>query len=142
MNNELSPREQRAVGHAVGRATGRGGERAAETVEAERWVAPPVDVYENEQEWLLLADLPGVQQDGLHLHLDRRELLIEGRRKVTGAGAPLAREFGATSYRRVFQLPSGVDAEKVAAEVKCGVLTLHLPKTEALRPRRVAVKAG
>lgn len=126
MNTELNKREQRAV----------------ETVEQERWLAPPVDVYENEQEWLLLADLPGVQQDGLRLHLDRSELLIEGRRAAAAPGAPLAREFGGASFRRVFQLPSGVDAEKVAAEVKCGVLTLHLPKTEALRPRRVAVKAG
>lgn len=117
-------------------------EQELERAEAQRWITPLVDVYENNQEWLLVADLPGVEQNELRLHLDKSELTIEAARKPTVAAAMLAQELVGGSYHRVFELPAGVDSEKVSAELQNGVVTVHLPKTEALKPRRIAVRAG
>ena len=117
-------------------------EQELERVEHERWITPLVDVYENNQEWLLIADLPGVEKGDLRLHLDKSELTIEATRKATVEGTALARELVEGNYRRVFELPAGVDGEKVSAELKEGVVAIHLPKTDALKPRRIEVRAG
>lgn len=105
-----------------------------QVVEQERWQAPLVDVYENEDEFLLAADLPGIEHEQLRIDVDKDQLTIEGR--FPGD------ELRWTGYRRQFQLPGGTDYEKVAAELKQGVLWLHLPKAAEIKPRRIAVKAG
>lgn len=110
-------------------------ERRPETLEQHHWVSPAVDIYENEAEWLILADVPGVAKDGLTLHLEQRELVIEGKRGD-------AEKIGWTGYRRTFALPSGVDGAKVAAELDRGVVQIHLPKSEAIKPRRIAISAS
>ena len=107
-----------------------------ETVQNERWLRPAVDVYENENEWLIVGDLPGIEKNALDLHLEGKELTIEGKRP---GGED---EFNCGSYRRVFELPRGVDAEKVSAALHHGVFTIHLPKVAALKPRQIVVKAG
>ena len=107
-----------------------------ETVENTRWLRPAVDVYENESEWLIVGDLPGVETDELNLRLDGKELTIEAKRP----GSEEA--FNSGSYRRVFELPSGVDAENVSAALQHGVFTIHLAKVAALKPRQIVVKAG
>ena len=98
---------------------------------------PPVDVFENEQQWLITADLPGVIQDALALHLDKDELVLEARRDKQWTGTTHH-----AGYRRAFTLPSGIDAQKVTAQLKLGVVTIQLPKAEAIKPRRIQVKAG
>jgi HSP20 family molecular chaperone IbpA len=105
-------------------------------------VAPLVDVYENEQEYLLLADLPGVDKDALNISLHDEELLLEAQRTEANTASLVAGEFRGLDYRRTFTLPQGVDRAKVTAELKDGVLALRLPKAEALRPRRIEVRAG
>jgi HSP20 family molecular chaperone IbpA len=112
-----------------------------ETVEQTRWVAAPVDIYENEDELLLLADLPGVTADNLKIDIDNNELTVEGKRDER-VDSESASPFPVANYRRAFTLPSGIDHNKVAAEIKQGVLTLHLPKAEAIKPRRIEVHSG
>jgi HSP20 family molecular chaperone IbpA len=127
---------------ADGRSIESRNQDSAENVKERQVVAPLVDVYENEQEYLLVADLPGVDKDALNISLQEEEVLLEAQRAETGGARLVAGEFRAIDYRRTFTLPQGVDREKVAAELRDGVLRLHLPKAEALRPRRIEVHAG
>jgi HSP20 family molecular chaperone IbpA len=105
---------------------------------AERHVTPPVDVYENDEEILLWVDVPGVEQDGLTIQLDGGKLDLEARQPSAPAEAL---GFEALVYARSFGVPSSVDASKVSAELEQGVLKLHLPKSEAAKPRRIAVRS-
>lgn len=107
-----------------------------------RAVPPPVDIYENAEEVLVMADLPGIGKDSVTIHLDKGQLTIEGRRKNAGEGNELAVELGATAYRRSFVLPPGIQSDGITAELNHGVLRVHLPKSAALKPRQIQVKAG
>jgi len=99
-------------------------------------VAPAVDIFENKDELLILADLPGVAKEDLSIHFDKGQLTLEGR----------LREFGPDEepfdYRRSFVVPQGIDAEKISANLQSGVLRLVLPKPAAIKPRPIAVNAG
>jgi HSP20 family molecular chaperone IbpA len=117
-------------------------EKKPEAVTERHWVAPRVDIYENDAELLLLADVPGVNKNNLKIHMDKDQLLIEGQQEEETVGNALAREYQAVDYRRSFLLPAGIDATKISADLKQGVLYLHLPKSEALKPRQIEVKAG
>jgi len=92
-------------------------------------VTPKVDVFENADEYLLLADLPGVDKDALDLSWARGELTIEG-------------HVGDRYYRRAFTMPDGIDAANIAADLAAGVLTLHLPKSPEVKPRKIQVHAA
>ncbi len=104
--------------------------------------APLVDVYENQKEVLLIADLPGVKNQDLAVQIDADTLTIEGKRRHDPKGSPLALEFRASDYRRSFNLPAGVDRDRIEAHLEQGVLRLHLPKLAALQPRKIPIKAG
>lgn len=105
-------------------------------------VRPPVDIYENKEEYLVVADLPGVNSDTLEINLDADRLTLTGKNVDEAAGSVVEREYRLFDYARTFQLPNVVDRAKVSAELKNGVLTLHLPKVDAVKPRRIEVKAG
>jgi HSP20 family protein len=105
-------------------------------------LTPACDIYENKEEILLLADLPGVSTDQLRMNLDNDELTLEARREVAESGATLSAEYRACDFRRQFVVPPGIDGSKINAELKEGVLLLHLPKSEEIKPRQISVKAG
>jgi len=109
-----------------------------------RCYRPNVDVIESGEEMLLLADMPGVKPDDLDIRYERGELSIHAR--VTPRQDPnttyLLREYGIGDWQRSFRIGEGIDSERIQAELKDGVLTLHLPKTKELLPRQIAVKAG
>ena len=113
-----------------------------EPVQQRNWQAPPFDIYENKEELLLIADLPGVTTDHLEIHMDKNELTIEGLRTVVKHEHVLAQESEVCDYRRAFVVPHGIDEEKIKAETKYGVIRLHLPKSKAAKPRQIQVKAG
>lgn len=117
-------------------------ENKPEAVEDRAWVAPLVDVFENNDEVLLVADLPGVTQETLSINLDKDQLSIVGRVHEETVGHPVGREYQTVDYRRTFMLPGGIDPAKIAAELTQGVLHLHLPKSDAIKPRQIEVKAG
>ncbi|MFT3773517.1 MAG: Hsp20/alpha crystallin family protein [Minicystis sp.] len=97
--------------------------------------APPVDIYENKDEILILADVPGVSQDELAIHFDKDELTIEAHRAQT-SGDP------AFDYKRMFVVPRGIDAERIAASIQNGVLRLTLPKSASMKPRQISVTSA
>jgi len=105
-------------------------------------VAPVVDIYENDDEILLHADMPGVEKDKITVNVDNGTLTITGVRELETKGAASWEEFGDVEYRRTFSVPQTIDVEKVNAELKDGVLRLHLPKSEAAKPRQIEIKAG
>lgn len=106
-------------------------------------VHPRVDVFENEAEYLVIADVPGVNKDAIDVRFEDGELRLEAKR-AHGAvtGQPLAAEYRVADYRRAFAMPDGVDAEKIQAELANGVLKVHLPKSAAKRPRRIDIRAS
>jgi HSP20 family protein len=105
-------------------------------------VAPLVDIYENDDEILLHADMPGVKKDDIAVNIDNGKLSLSGLRKIEAAGAAQWEEFGDVEYKRIFSVPQAIDINKINAELKDGVLRLHLPKSEAAKPRQIEIKAA
>ncbi len=105
-------------------------------------VVPLVDIYENENEILLHVDMPGVEKDKITINIDNGRLHLSGLRKMDVKGAENWAEFGDAEYVRSFSVPQTIDVEKVNAELKNGVLQLHLPKSEAAKPRQIEIKAA
>ena len=99
-----------------------------------RQVAPLVDIYENEQELLVVADLPGVERDALRISLDPPELRILAR--STGIDGQ------AVEYARVFRVDERIDPDGISAALSAGVLRIRLKKTAALRPRRIEISSS
>ncbi|PLX49745.1 MAG: heat-shock protein [Desulfobulbaceae bacterium] len=105
-------------------------------------VVPSVDIYENDDEILLYADMPGVTKEAIAINLENGRLTINGHRKVCGSGTAQLEEFGEVEYERAFSVPQGIDINKVKANMTNGVLSLHLPKSDAVKPRQIEVQAG
>lgn len=104
------------------------------------YVTPEVDIFETNEGYLLEAEMPGVNKEGLEIMLEGNELAIVGRRnREAVAGEPIFRERAAADYRRVFELDPAVDARKISAKMHQGVLTLTLPKSDEVKPRRIPV---
>ncbi len=114
-----------------------------EQIQAEKtyYMMPAVDVYENDKEILLIADMPGVKKENLNIRLEKDELTIEGRRESFTEGTPLNAEWPECTYRRSFTINQSIDIDKVEAELKNGVLTIHLPKPETVQPKQIPVRA-
>ena len=112
-----------------------------EMVESGRYIAPLVDIYENHDEILVIADFPGVVQDNVHINLNKDQLQLEGRVTFGDLGTPLVAEYTPVHFRRAFLVPKGIDGTKINAELKAGVLTVHLPKSESLKPRQIPVRS-
>ena len=100
---------------------------------------PRVDIWENEKELTLTADIPGVEPDGLEIDLRDNVLTIMGKVKPEEDHRYILKEFGVGNYYRQFTLSEVIDQEKIAAGIKNGVLTLTLPKVEKAKPRRIEV---
>lgn len=102
---------------------------------------PRTDIYETENEIVLHANLPGVQPDGLDIHFTNGDLKILGRCEPRQQGMRyLWREYEVGHFHRSFHINEQIDADKIQADMKGGVLTITLPKSEAVKPRRIAVK--
>ena len=112
--------------------------------ELQRAVLPAVDVFEDDSGITLLADMPGVPKDQLELKVQADTLSIEGRvvsPTPEGLEAVYA-EVRIPRYRRTFTLSRELDASKVDASLKDGVLTLRIPKQAHAQPRRIEVQTG
>jgi HSP20 family molecular chaperone IbpA len=119
---------------------------APEKAYRKRTFAPPVDVFENADELLVVADLPGIAVESVALTVEKGTLTLTARAAAPGDGEPQKRarslEFEAVDYERTFRLPPGLDESRISAEAKNGTLLVHLPKAAEAKPRQVAVKAG
>jgi HSP20 family protein len=104
---------------------------------------PPVNVWEEGDNLLVEAELPGVKGEDLDISVVGDELMIKGRRTGGEDGVTYHRRERTTGeFARVLRLPFDVDADRVNASLNEGVLLIILPKSEAAKPRRVQVKAG
>lgn len=99
-------------------------------------VAPPVDVFENDDEFRIVTDVPGASADTITVRLDKDQLFIYAR-ETGDLPAVVAAE-----YSRTFVVPPGIDAKAITAELKDGVLSIRLPKSEVARPRTIQVRAS
>jgi len=107
-------------------------------------VLPPVDIVESEVGITLLADMPGVSKERLGVRIDGDNLLIEGSAevKVPENLQLLHSEVRNPHFRRSFTLSRELDTSKIEANLRDGVLRLHIPKAEEARPRRIEVNVS
>jgi HSP20 family protein len=107
------------------------------------WV-PPVDIYETDDALVLKAELPGISKDDVSIEIHQNTLILRGQRKHEAEVKEdryhrVERAYG--TFQRSFVLPTLVDQEHVQATYKDGVLELRLPKSEAAKPKRVAIQS-
>jgi HSP20 family protein len=101
---------------------------------------PEVNIFETKEGYVLEAEMPGVSKQSLEIMLEANEITLVGhRQKEAVTGEPLFRERALADYRRVFALDPAIDTAKIAARMDQGVLTLTLPKSERVKPRRIMV---
>src|SRR4051812_17639677 len=109
-------------------------------VAREEYLAPNVNVFETGDGYVIEAEMPGVNKTGLEITLEGSEITITGRRNPeTPAGEPLFRERAKADYRRVFELDPAIDTAKISAKIEQGILTVTLPKSEKVKPRKITV---
>lgn len=106
----------------------------------EAFAPPPVDIYEDDEGLVVVADLPGVEQSALDVRVDNGVLTIQGRSHYLASGTPIRREYELTGFFRQFQLPEEIETARIVAELTGGVLTLHLPRATPAPPRRIDVR--
>jgi HSP20 family protein len=106
------------------------------TVQGKRYharaIAPPVDVFENADEVLIIADVPGAPADSIDVRVENGTLILEAKRP---ADAGVEGDFA-----RTFRMPTGIDASSISAEAKNGTVLVRLPKIAAVKPRKIAVR--
>lgn len=118
-------------------------ETGAERTRSRPYFQPRVDIFELPEELTVVADMPGVESDGIDIRFEKGVLSIHGKvdaRQPAGTRY-FRREYGIGDYYRTFQVSEVIDAARITAEYAAGQLTLHLPKVEAVQPRKITVKA-
>ena len=106
----------------------------------QEYVSPEVNIFETKDGYVLEAEIPGVNKEGLEITLEGNEITIVGHRKnEMVAGSPVFRERALADYRRVFELDPAIDTAKITARMEQGVLNLTLPKSEQVKPRKIKV---
>ena len=111
-------------------------------VDADRMIAPAVDISESEHGLIVSAELPGLRKDQVKLTIEDGVLTISGEKKFEEEKKGtdyhrVERRYG--SFHRSFTMPSGVDADKAKAKFEDGVLTIEIPKSEAAKPKQLTI---
>ena len=115
-------------------------DRDPETRQTESFVTPVASVIEDGDGYTLRVEMPGVNKEGLEISMEGNELTIVGRRSLPAIdGTSIHRESRRNNYRRAFEIDPSIDAQKIAAKIDQGVLTVNLPKAEQVKPRKIAV---
>jgi HSP20 family molecular chaperone IbpA len=106
---------------------------------------PAVDIVEKPTELVILAAMPGAAIDKIDIRFEDRSLIIHAQiepRQDAATTHHLLHEYGVGDFHRVFQVNEDVDPRKIRAEYQAGVLAIHLPKAEAILPRKIEVQSG
>ncbi|MFQ3534347.1 MAG: Hsp20/alpha crystallin family protein [Aggregatilineales bacterium] len=102
----------------------------------------PIDAYMTDDALVLMADVPGLSPEDIHITFEGDTLTIRGEHKVNGEGRNyLLRERTVGKFERVLTINTPVDSDKIEASFENGVLTLTLPKAEAAKPKQITVRA-
>ena len=103
--------------------------------------SPRFDIWENDDEMILYGDLPGVMPEDLDVRFENPVLTIHGKVSPRHTDIKfLHGEYGIGDFHRTFTIGEVIDTEKISAELKNGVVIVHLPKSEKVKPRRIEVK--
>jgi HSP20 family protein len=108
------------------------------------WV-PPVDIFQNQDNLVLRTEVPGVDKDAIDVRVENGVLTLEGERKTDpdlDDETAFRRERVFGRFARSFTLPTSVDASRITAKYRDGVLEIVLPKAEAAKPKRVEIQAA
>lgn len=104
---------------------------------------PPVDIYESEDALYVLADMPGVEREGVTIDVRENQLILHGAVAAQGEEeCALLQEYAVGDYHREFTLGRIIDQGKIEASLKDGVLTLTLPKADIAKPRKIEIKTS
>lgn len=104
---------------------------------------PAVDIYESEASLTLVLDMPGVGIEGVSIDIENDQLSIRGTvPNGTSDGSMVLHEYSVGDYYRQFSLSNAIDRSKIEATMKDGVLRMVLPKADAVKPRKIEIKAG
>lgn len=104
------------------------------------FITPEVNIYETKDGYFLQAEMPGVNKSGLELTLENNTLTLVGRRQDrAAAGTAVQTESRRADFRRVFELDPAINTTRINARAEQGLLTVELPKAEAVKPRRVKI---
>ncbi len=104
---------------------------------------PRFDIFECDEELALFGDLPGVAGEDLDIRFENNQLIVHGKVAPRHDGREFVYgEYGIGDFYRVFNIGESIDSAKISAELSNGTLTLHLPKSEAVKPRKIAVKSS
>jgi HSP20 family protein len=116
-------------------------EGGPERTRGSSFLTPRVDIFESDTELTLLAEMPGVRPEDVDLQYNRGELVLHARvQPRERPGSVVLQEFAVGDFYRVFQIAESIDSSRIDAGCKNGVLTVHLPKLDAVQPRHVAVR--
>lgn len=137
---EFSTMESR-LDRLLGRPLSGGNSGEKETMTVTQW-SPLVDITEDDKEYMVKAELPELKKEEVKVTVENGELTISGERKFEKEEKGrkyhrIERSYG--SFMRSFTLPEGVNGEKVMADFKDGVLKVHLPKDEKVKPKTIEV---
>lgn len=108
-------------------------------------VFPPLNIFRNANgDAVIRAELPGVKPEQLSVTVERRRLTLSGERTPEGAenGGYHRRERASGKFSRSMELPADLDVDRADATFRGGVMTLHIPRAEAAKPRQISVKAA
>jgi HSP20 family protein len=112
--------------------------------QGESW-APPIDVYETKQGYVITAEVPGLAREQIELAVESARLTIQGRREARPAGAADAVHYhqverGHGTFKRTFEFTESIDADHVTADLTDGVLTISIPKVPPPPVRKIEVR--
>jgi HSP20 family molecular chaperone IbpA len=115
-----------------------------EATRAQPVFLPCTDIYERESEMIIIAQMPGVSRETADVSLEAGELRITGRiDRTTVDGHQLAyAEYETGDYERTFRITGDIDADRIDATMKNGVLRIVLPKSKQASPQKITVKGG
>lgn len=113
--------------------------RPQTTERTPEYSVPEVNIVETKDGYVLEAEMPGVNKEGLDISLEDNVLTLIGHRQPQPTATPLYRESKSTDFRRAFELDPSIDSSKIDARIEQGILTLRLPKAERVKPRKITV---
>ncbi len=113
-----------------------------EALEKESWVAPLIDIYETNDDYFLVANMPGVNKEDVVVKVEDGDLVIMGRIDFQNElnRKYLVKEIDTSNYYRKFNLSDSIDEEKIDAKLENGKLFVHLPKVERIKPKMIEIK--